>query len=169
MTTLDKIKKHEPHILVDADACPVKDEIYKVAWRVSMSVILVSNSPLRLPDHPLISQHIVSDGFDAADDWIVEQATKGSIIVTADIELADRVLKKGAKALRPSGDQFTPNNIATQMASRAVMADLRASAEGTLSGIGGQKPFCKQDRSQFLVTLDRLVTQTKRDFALGAD
>ncbi len=149
-------------ILVDGDACPVKDEIYRVAERTNVPVTLVANSFFRVPQHPLISRKVVSDGFDAADDWIVEQSSPGALVVTADIELADRALKKGAVAVRPNGDEFTANNIAAQMASRAIMADLRASAEGATSAIGGQKPFSKRDRSAFLMTLDRLIPRLKR-------
>ena len=151
-----------PQILVDGDACPVKDEIYRVAERTKTPVVIVANSHFRVPQSDLISRKIVSDGFDAADDWIVEQSGPSSLVVTADIELADRALKKGAMAVRPNGDEFTTQNISSQMASRAIMADLRASAEGATSGIGGQKPFTKKDRSTFLMTLDRLIPKLKR-------
>src|SRR3546814_9526190 len=95
-----------PVILVDADACPVKDEIYRVAWRHDVPVKIVSNSRLRVPDHPLVERVLVSDGFDAADDWIADAATPCSIVVTADILLADRALKAGATVLAPTGKPF---------------------------------------------------------------
>ena len=107
-----------PQILVDADACPVKDEIYKVAWRHDVPVKVVSNSRLRVPDHPLIERIVVSDGFDAADDWIAEAATIRSIVITADILLADRALKAGATVLAPTGKPFTAASIGPAIATR---------------------------------------------------
>src|SRR5882672_7399069 len=115
-----------PIILVDADACPVKDEIYKVAWRHEVPVRIVSNARLRVPDHPLIERVLVSDAFDAADDWIAERAGPGAVVVTGDILLADRCLKAGAAAIAPSGKPFTPASIGAAIATRAIMADLRA-------------------------------------------
>ena len=100
-----------PRILVDADACPVKEEIYKVAWRRDVPVVLVSNARFRLPDHPLITRHIVSDSFDAADDWIAEQAGTRSVVITADILLADRCLKVGAIVIGNNGKPFTSASI----------------------------------------------------------
>ena len=138
-------------ILVDADACPVKDEIYRVAYRHEVAVVVVSNSYFRVPDHPLISKHIVCDGFDAADDWIAEQAESQSVVITADILLADRCLKAGACVLAHNGKPFTAASIGTAIATRAIMADLRA---GMGEGIGGPKPFSKEDRSRFLQALD---------------
>lgn len=148
-----------PVILVDADACPVKDEIYKVAWRHEVPVKVVSNSRLRVPDHPLIERVVVSDGFDAADDWIAESASPCSIVVTADILLADRALKAGAVALAPNGKPFTMASIGPAIATRAIMADLRA---GMGEGIGGPPPFTKADRSQFLQALDSALVRLKR-------
>lgn len=148
-------------ILVDADACPVKDEIYKVAWRYDVPVFVVSNSPIRVPVHPLISRMVVSDGFDAADDWIVEHVTAHSIVVTADILLADRCLKSGSSAvIAPTGKPFTSASIGNAVAVRAIMADLRAGAVG--DGIGGPAPFGKADRSRFLSTLDETVVRLRR-------
>lgn len=112
-------------ILVDADACPVKDEIYKVAWRHGVPVIVVSNAYIRVPDHPLIRRVTVADKFDAADDWIADEADGSSVVVTGDILLAERCLKKGATALAPNGKQFTGANIGSAIATRAIMADLR--------------------------------------------
>ena len=138
-------------ILVDADACPVKDEIFKTAYRLKTPVILVANSYLRTPDHPLISMQIVSDGFDAADDWIAEKATPQSLVVTADILLAGRCIEAGATVLAPTGKPFNSSNIGGAIATRAIMADLRAGLEQT----GGPAPFSNKDRSQFLNALDR--------------
>src|SRR4051812_37880123 len=130
-------------ILVDADACPVKDEIYKVAWRHGAKVILVSNSHFRIPDHPLIERVVVSGAFDAADDWIAERADARSVVVTADILLADRCLKSGATVIGPNGRPFTTSSIGAAIATRAIMADLRAGIGAT----GGPAPFAKADRS----------------------
>ncbi|WP_313801841.1 YaiI/YqxD family protein [Sphingobium sp.] len=150
-----------PQILVDADACPVKDEIYKVAWRYDVPVIVVSNSPIRVPAHPLVSRMVVSDGFDAADDWIVEHVAPCSIIVTADILLADRCLKAGCGAvIAPTGKPFTSASIGNAVAIRAIMADLRAGAIG--DGPGGPAPFGKSDRSRFLSVLDETVVRLQR-------
>ncbi len=146
-------------ILVDADACPVKDEIYRVAWRLDVPVTLVSNSPFRVPDHPLISRQIVSDGFDAADDWIAERADAKTVVVTADILLADRCLKAGATVLSSNGKPFTTASIGGAVATRAIMADLRA---GLGEGIGGPKPFSKEDRSRFLQALDTALVRLRR-------
>jgi len=104
-----------PRILVDADACPVKDEIYKVAYRRNVPVILVSNARFRMPDHPLITRHIVSDSFDAADDWIAEQAGTRSVVITADILLADRCLKAGAVVIGNNGKPFTSARSAARL------------------------------------------------------
>ena len=148
-----------PTILVDADACPVKDEIYRVAWRHEVAVKVVSNSRLRVPDHPLIERVVVSDGFDAADDWIAEAANARSIVITADILLADRALKAGATVLGPNGKPFTMASIGPAIATRAIMADLRA---GMGEGTGGPPPFSKADRSQFLQALDQALVRLKR-------
>lgn len=148
-----------PRILVDADACPVKDEVYKVAWRHEVRVTIVSNSPIRIPDHPLIDRVVVSDGFDAADDWIAEACDAASIVITADILLADRCLKAGSSALAPTGKPFTTSSIGGAIATRAIMADLRAGGDQ----IGGPAPFTKADRSRFLQELDTaLVRLMKR-------
>lgn len=146
-------------ILVDADACPVKDEIYRVAWRHEVPVKVVSNSRLRVPEHPLIERVVVSDGFDAADDWIAEAANAHSIVVTADILLADRALKAGARVLGPNGKPFTMASIGPAIATRAIMADLRS---GMSDGMGGPPPFSKADRSQFLQALDGALVRLKR-------
>src|ERR671913_2351098 len=117
-------------ILVDADACPVKDEVYKVAWRREVPVRVVSNSWLRVPDHPLVERVVVSDKFDAADDWIAEQADSRTVVITGDILLADRCLKAGATVIGHNGKPFTSASIGSAIATRAIMADLRAGAAG---------------------------------------
>lgn len=142
-------------ILVDADACPVKDEIYKVAWRLEVPVTIVSNSPIRTPAHPLIDRVVVSDGFDAADDWIAERAAPGAVVITADILLADRCLKAGASVLSPSGKPFTTSSIGSAIATRAIMADLRAGGDQ----LGGPSAFSKTDRSRFLQALDTMLVK----------
>jgi uncharacterized protein YaiI (UPF0178 family) len=147
-----------PRILVDADACPVKDEIYRVAWRTEVPVTIVSNSHLRVPDHPLVTRVVVSDGFDAADDWIAEAASPTAIVVTADILLADRCIKAGAVVIAPTGKPFTPSSIGAAVATRAIMADLRAGGDQ----LGGPAPFAKADRSRFLSALDEAIGRIKR-------
>jgi len=145
-------------VLVDADACPVKEEVYKVALRHGAAVTIVSNSHLRIPAHPLIRRVTVSDAFDAADDWIAEQADASAIVVTADILLADRCLKAGAAVLAPTGKPFTAASIGTAIATRAIMADLRAGGDQ----IGGPAPFAKADRSRFLQALDQALVKLAR-------
>lgn len=145
-------------ILIDADACPVKDEVYKVALRHQVAVVVVSNSRMRLPDHPLIRRQIVSDAFDAADDWIAQQCTATSVVITGDILLADRCLKAGALVIAGNGKPFTPNGIGAAIATRAIMADLRAGGET----IGGPAPFTRADRSRFLQTLDEALVRLTR-------
>ncbi|MEH3048249.1 YaiI/YqxD family protein [Sphingomonas adhaesiva] len=144
-------------ILVDADACPVKDEIYKVAWRLSVPVTIVSNAWLRVPQHPLVERVVVDAGFDAADDWIAEAAAPGAVVVTADILLADRCLKAGADVLAPTGKPFTTASIGGAIATRAIMADLRAGGDQ----LGGPAPFSAKDRSAFLQALDAILTRRR--------
>ena len=149
-----------PIIFVDADACPVKDEIYKVAWRHEVPVRIVSNARLRVPEHVLIERVTVSDAFDAADDWIAERAGPGALVVTGDILLADRCLKAGASAvIAPNGKPFTSASIGGAIATRAIMADLRAGADGIS---GGPAPFANADRSRFLQVLDEALVRAKR-------
>jgi len=147
-------------ILVDADACPVKDEVYKVAWRRAVPVTVVSNMALRVPDHPLIERVVVSDKFDAADDWIVEAADAKTVVITGDILLADRCLKKGAVVIGPNGKPFTASSIGGAIATRAIMADLRVGADGIT---GGPAPFAKTDRSRFLQALDAALVRLGRE------
>jgi len=145
----------EVRILVDADACPVKDEIYKVAWRRGVPVTLVSNQRIRVPEHPLIERVVVSDAFDAADDWIVDHADARTVVVTGDILLADRCLKKGAAVIGHNGKPFTSASIGGAIATRAIMADLRAGGDV----VGGPAPFAKADRSRFLQALDEALVR----------
>ena len=147
------------HVLVDADACPVKDEVYRVALRYGVAVSIVSNSRLRVPDHPLIERIVVGDGFDAADDWIAEHSDATGIVVTADILLADRCLKAGAVVLSPTGKPFTTSSIGSAIATRAIMADLRAG--GDVYRLG-PAPFAKADRSRFLSALDEAISRLLR-------
>ena len=147
-------------ILVDADACPVKEEIYKVAFRHEVPVAVVANDYMRVPVHPLVERVVVGSGFDAADDWIAERADVGSIVITADILLADRCLKTGAEVIAPNGRPFTAGSIGGAVATRAIMADLRAGAVG--DPIGGPPPFAKADRSRFLQALDTALVRLKR-------
>jgi len=147
-------------ILVDADACPVKEEIYRVAERHQVGVLIVSNSPFRVPDHPLISRVVVSDAFDAADDYIAERTGSRTVVVTSDILLADRCVKAGAAVVGSNGKRFTADSIGAAVATRAIMADLRAGM-GT-ENIGGPPPFSKADRSRFLSSLDEILVRLKR-------
>ena len=142
-------------ILVDADACPVKDEVYKVAFRRGVAVRVVSNSFLRVPHHPLVERIVVSDAFDAADDWIAQAADAKTVVITGDILLADRCLKAGATVIGHNGKPFTSAGIGGAIATRAIMADLRAGV-GRAGGdvVGGPAPFAKADRSRFLQALD---------------
>jgi hypothetical protein len=146
-------------ILVDADACPVKEEIYRVAARFKAEVRIVSNSPFRVPDSPLVKRVLVGDGFDAADDWIAENAGPRCVVVTGDILLAERCLEAGAQVLAHNGKPFDAASIGSAIANRAIMADLRAGMDGIT---GGPPPFGKADRSRFLQELDRLLVKLGR-------
>jgi uncharacterized protein len=144
------------HIYVDADACPVKAETVKVAERHGLPVVFVANCWLTVPRTPRVRVQVVSGSFDAADDWIVEQVTRDDIVVTADIPLASRSLKKGARVLGPSGKAFTEDNIGNALATRELMADLRAYGVG-----GGPPPFVARDRSRYLEALESVVRLAK--------
>ena len=146
-------------ILVDADACPVKDEIYRVAERRKVPVAVVSNSFFRVPTDPLVERVVVDGGFDAADDWIAERADPRVVVITADILLADRCLKAGATVISHTGRPFTQASIGSAIATRAIMADLRA---GAGDGIGGPAPFARTDRSRFLQALDEALVRLER-------
>lgn len=148
------------HILVDADACPVKAEIYKVAERHKVPVLVVSNAFIRVPDNPLFKGLVVDDGFDAADDAIASVSGPKSIVITADILLADRCLKTGSQVIGSNGKPFTDASIGAAVATRAIMADLRAGATNT--NIGGPAPFSNKDRSRFLAALDTAIVQGRR-------
>ena len=146
-------------ILVDADACPVKDDIYRVAIRHVVPVVVVSNSGMRLPGHPLVTQVMVSDRFDAADDWIAEQAAADTLVITGDILLADRCLKAGATVLAHNGRPFTTSSIGAAIATRAIMADLRAGGDVLP---GGPAAFGKVDRARFLQAIDAALVRLRR-------
>lgn len=144
------------HIYIDADACPVKDETIRVSQRHDIQVTMVSNQGMR----PIqgVKQVVVSEGFDAADNWIVENITAGDIVITSDIPLAARALAKGSKALKPNGDIFTPQNIGSALATRELNSYLRETGE-----IKGYNPsFGKKDRSKFLQSLDKLLQKNNR-------
>ena len=145
-------------ILVDSDACPVREEVYKVAERHQVHVSIVSNSYIRIPDDPLVERVIVNDKFDAADDWIAERAGPKNVVITADILLAERCVKTGATVLAPTGKPFTENSIGMSVATRAIMADLRAGIGIT----GGPAPFSPSDRSNFLSALHTALVRLKR-------
>ncbi len=145
-------------ILVDADACPVKEEVYRVAYRREVPVRVVSNSWLRVPAHPLVERVVVSDKFDAADDWIAETASASDVVITGDILLADRCLKAGATVIGHNGKPFTAASIGGAIATRAIMADLRAGGDV----VGGPAAFAKADRSRFLQALDQTLVRLGR-------
>jgi uncharacterized protein len=145
-------------LYVDADACPVKDEVYRVSARTSLPVVVVSNSFIRTPRDPLVTLTVVEKGPDAADDWIAERAGPGDIVITADIPLADRALKKRAQAIHPDGRAFTPDNIGTALASRSIGEHLRSMGETTR----GPRPFTPADRSRFLQALDAAIRRAQR-------
>jgi len=146
------------HVYVDADACPVKPEVYRVASRYGLAVTLVSNSWMRVPDEPWLTLEVVGDGFDAADDWIVERVEASDIVVTADVPLASRCLERGARVVGPTGKPFTEANIGAAVATRNLLADLRGAGEIT----GGPPPLTKRDRSRFLQSLDEAVQAIRR-------
>ena len=146
-------------ILVDADACPVKDECVRVAVRYEVPVLFVSNQGFRLPPHSLVQRLVVGDGFDEADDAVAERAESGTVVVTADILLADRCLKAGAAVIGPNGKPFTLGGIGAAIATRAIMADLRGSGDQVGKG---QAPFSKADRSRFSQALDQAVSKLAR-------
>ncbi len=148
-----------PTIYVDADACPVKEEVYRVARRLGVEVYVVANAPLRVPPEDLIELVVVRGGFDAADDWIAEHVGAGDIAVTADIPLADRCLKVGARVLGPKGHAFTEDSIGEALATRALLDMLRQSGQFT----GGPAAFTRADRSRFLSKLDEALHAIRRE------
>ena len=145
-------------IYIDADACPVKAEVYRVAERYDLKVYVVSNSYLGVPRSQLIELVVVSDSFDAADNWIAERAGPGDIVITADIPLADRSLKVGAAVIGNTGVPFTTASIGMAMAQRELLSNLRAMGEIT----GGPKPMSPRDHSRFLSALDEAVQKARR-------
>ena len=147
-----------PTIFVDADACPVKDEVYKVADRYGLHVHVVANAYINVPVSRRISRVVVEAGPDVADDWIVEHVAAGDIAITNDIPLAERVLQTGAAAIRPDGRPFTADSIGAAIAQRAIMEQIRSTGAIT----GGPKPFDRRDRSNFLQALDQAVTKELR-------
>lgn len=145
-------------LYVDADACPVKDEVYRVASRYGLAVFVVSNSWIRTPPLAQVSLVVVEEGPDVADDWIAARAGPGDIVITADIPLAQRALAAGAQALHSAGRPFTADNIGGALASRAIGEHLRSMGEAT----GGPRPFAPADRSRFLQALDAAVVKARR-------
>jgi uncharacterized protein len=145
-------------IFVDADACPVKDEIYRVAGRYGAKAWVVTNGWLRVPDTPLITRVVVSEGLDRADDWIAERISEGDIAITADVPLADRCVKRGARVIAPNGRPFTEDSIGADLATRNLLTSLRDAGEIT----GGGRPFTRQDRARFLGALDTAIQAIRR-------
>lgn len=145
-------------IYIDADACPVKDETYRVAARHRLKVFLVANSWIAIPRDAEVERVMVAAGPDVADDWIVERVEEGDLVITADVPLAARVVAKGAEAIGPTGKPFTAASIGMQLATRNLMADLREAGEITR----GPRPFSPRDRSEFLQSLERAVQRLKR-------
>ena len=148
-----------PKIYVDADACPVKAEAARVAERHGLPLVFVANAWMQVPRAPRVRVQVVSGAFDAADDWIAGQAGRDDIVITADIPLASRCLKLGARVLGPAGKPFTEDNIGNALATRELMADQRAYGVG-----GGPPPFSSKDRSRFLEALERVVREARRAF-----
>ncbi len=148
----------QPHLYVDADACPVKEEIYRVAQRCGLEVTLVANSWMRVPPRSWLRLEVVPGGLDAADDWIAEQIQAGDIVITADIPLASRCLEASASALGPTGRAFTEENIGQALATRELLSHLRESGEAT----GGPPPLTRKDRSRFLQALDEHIRRAQR-------
>ena len=146
-------------LYIDADACPVKEEVYRVARRYGLKVFVVSNAWMQVPrGEPLIEQVVVDAGPDVADDWIAERASPGDVVITADIPLADRCLKAGAQALKANGQPFTPDSIGSALAGRMVGEHLRSMGVAT----SGPPPFGPADRSRFLQALDQAVVKARR-------
>ena len=155
---------HPVTIYVDADACPVKQEVYRVAERhaakgVALKVVVVSNSPIAVPRDPMIERVVVGAGMDAADDYIAERAPRGDVVITADVPLASRAVKAGAQAIAPSGRPFTEDSIGMTLATRNLMTDLRSAGAIT----SGPKPFGPRERSAFLSALDQAIRRASRE------
>jgi len=152
------------HIFVDADACPVKQEVFRVAGRYHLEVTLVANSRMRIPDEEWITLEVVGAGLDAADDWISEHVGPGDIVVTADVPLARRCIQEGARVVGPTGRAFTEDNIGGAVATRDLLTDLRSAGEIT----GGPPPIQKRDRSRFLQQLDEVIQSVRRKYSLNS-
>ena len=147
------------NIFIDADACPVKQEVYRVAARYHLGVTLVANSWMRVPAEEGIVLHVVANELDEADNWIVANVTPHDIVITADVLLASRCIKAGAHAIGPTGQVFTEDNIGDVVATRNLLAELRGNGEIT----GGPAPFTKRDRSNFLQKLDQVIQMVRRE------
>jgi uncharacterized protein YaiI (UPF0178 family) len=145
-------------VLVDADACPVKNEIYRVAGRHGIKTYVVCNSFIQVPRDPRIERVVVPEGMNVADDWIAEKARPGAVVVTADIPLAGRCVKLGATAIAPNGRLFTEDSIGMTLATRNLMEELRSAGAVT----GGPQPFTQKDRSAFLSALDLAIVRLTR-------
>jgi uncharacterized protein YaiI (UPF0178 family) len=150
-------------LFIDADACPVKQEVYRVAERhalkgTDLKVYVVSNSPIAVPRDPMIERVVVGAGMDEADNWIAERAGAGAVVITADVPLASRAVKAGAEVIAPNGRAFTADSIGMTLATRNLMDSLRSAGEIT----GGPKPFSPRDRSSFLAALDQAIVRLKR-------
>ncbi len=151
------------HLFVDADACPVKPEIYRVAERVGLDVTLVANTWMRVPAQRGVRLVVVGDDLDEADDWIVAHVAPDDIVVTADIPLASRCLDRGARVLGPTGKPFTEANIGDAVATRGLLSELRGAGEIT----GGPAPLTRRDRSRFLQQLDAMIQAIRRAHPAG--
>lgn len=149
------------HIYIDADACPVKQEVYRVAGRYRLEVTLVANSWMRIPKEKWITLEVVDSGFDAADDWIVEKVQPLDVVITADVPLASRCIKAGARVIGTTGKPFTDDNIGQAVATRNLLEELRGAGEIT----GGPPPLQKSDRSRFLQKLDEVIQSIRREVA----
>ncbi|MDB5483665.1 MAG: hypothetical protein JWO83_4718 [Caulobacteraceae bacterium] len=145
-------------VFIDADACPVKDEVYRVAARYGLHTHVVSNAYMTIPSHPRITRVVVEAGPDVADDWIAERIAPGDVVVTNDIPLAERVLGAGATPIAPNGRVFTRDSIGAAIAQRALMEQIRSTGAIT----GGPPPFGKADRSRFLQALDETINRERR-------
>ena len=148
-------------IYVDGDACPVREEVFRVATRLGLNVVVVSNGsrPVRPPGLPNVEMVLVKEGADAADDWIAERIGRGDVCVTADIPLAAAAIAKGGIVMDPRGERFTPDNIEERLALRSFMEEMRSSGVQT----GGPAPFSARDQKAFADQLDKLMHQLMRD------
>jgi uncharacterized protein YaiI (UPF0178 family) len=152
------------HLYIDADACPVKAEAYRVAERfiargTALRVVVVANAPIAVPRDEFIERVVVGGGMDEADNWIAERATRGDVVITADVPLAARAVKAGATVIAPNGKPFSEDAIGLALATRNLMSDLRSAGAIT----AGPKPFAAQDRSRFLSALDAALTRLVRE------